>query len=711
MNMSAMFTWAKCLHFGSSETAIITIKRKLRLTHSISHPFWAMSGFTPIEFKQGHQGRRQDSNQCREGCRSLAASCGCFWVCSGDEGRFCQPWSPADSGRSQWFWHDEAGVNGCGLGGVLWPYCSGWRNQCGDCSPYLGWWPWGWGRANGGGQEIRWRLADCWPSAPHWDWDGGGLFARPREERPGAVRLFDSGGCEHGDSQGHALGAHGAHPQAQCWRFSSGCGWTTNRWTKAGRSGACRWWPLPPDLLPRTISTCFSLCLLPTWWTFSTRSSPAVRRLPWQTLDPCWGGEGTWVLHHCQARQGAWQAVGQEVLEAIGEEEGGRVCAPSFTSVASSFSCYWRFGRGFGGSQQDIDSGWPRWDETWSWEKVYWGLSYTGLSAIHVLASHCESTGRWKGMGLDSLETAVERESRHSSQRTAPKRSARLLHGGIGARSRWMQVLPWRWCAPPAWHPGIPRRRSVSSASPRRMRSTTLSRWRACWWMANFGSFASRQTAPTTGRPHPAWTPEIGFKVRPLRDGGGKPSPGRSPPPLRKPAPSLVDLGKKILGLATSVVDKVLESIHRQDKHHPFPPALLAQVRSLVPGSHQDTPFDGQPFFLDHLRAMPEMANDPDSQYFWGPEKWGATGGARTTPQESRHLAYQRRVKRWEPSRCSLGGPTRTWKLCISGDPFRGYSEAIFGGTGYGHGTWSPYGPGSGIHLWMAYRNYAQVLW
>ena len=94
---------------------------------------------------------------------------------------------------------------------------------------------------------------------------------------------------------------------------------------------------------------------------------------------------------------------------------------------------------------------------------------------------------------------------------------------------RWMQVQPWRWCAPPAWHPGTPRRRSVSSASPRRTRSTTLSRWRACWWMANSGSFASRQTAPTTGRLrvwprkrrmrpwwtfqiwpnrlHPAWTP------------------------------------------------------------------------------------------------------------------------------------------------------------------------------------------------------------
>ena len=101
---------------------------------------------------------------------------------------------------------------------------------------------------------------------------------------------------------------------------------------------------------------------------------------------------------------------------------------------------------------------------------------------------------------------------------------------------------------------------------------------------------------------------------------------------------------------------------------------------------------------------------------FWGPEKWGATGGARTTPQESRHLAYQRRVKRWGPSRCSLGGPTRTWKLCISGDPFRGYSEDIFGGTGYGHGTWSPYGPESGIHLWMWHtgimpRSYGSYWW
>lgn len=27
-------------------------------------------------------------------------------------------------------------------------------------------------------------------------------------------------------------------------------------------------------------------------------------------------------------------------------------------------------------------------------------------------------------------------------------------------------------------------------------------------------------------------------------------------------------------------------------------------------------PFQGQPFFLDHLRTMAKMANDPDSEYF-----------------------------------------------------------------------------------------------
>ena len=158
-----------------------------------------------------------------------------------------------------------------------------------------------------------------------------------------------------------------------------------------------------------------------------------------------------------------------------------------------------------------------------------------------------------------------------------------------------------------------------------------------------------------------------------------------------------MDLGKKILGLATSVVDKVLESIHRQDKHHPFPPDLLAQVRSLVPGSHRDTPFDGQPFFLDHLRSMAEMANDPDSQYF-EVLKNGVPLGVKEPPLKSPGIWPTKEELKGESP---LDGALEDPRGRGSGDPCRGYSEDIFGGKGHGHGPWSPYCPGNGIHLRM----------
>ena len=65
MNMSAMFTWAKCLHFGSSETVIIAIKRKLASRILALTPFWAMSGFTPIQFTKAatKEGGRLPTNE------------------------------------------------------------------------------------------------------------------------------------------------------------------------------------------------------------------------------------------------------------------------------------------------------------------------------------------------------------------------------------------------------------------------------------------------------------------------------------------------------------------------------------------------------------------------------------------------------------------------------------------------------------------------
>ena len=117
-----------------------------------------------------------------------------------------------------------------------------------------------------------------------------------------------------------------------------------------------------------------------------------------------------------------------------------------------------------------------------------------------------------------------------------------------------------------------------------------------------------------------------------------------------------MELGKKILGLANNVVDKVLESIHRQDKHH------LVQVRSFVPGSHRDTPFQGQPFLLDHLRTMAEMANDPDSQYF-EVLKNGVPLGVKEPPLKSPGIwPTKEELKGESPSDGALEDPRGRWR-------------------------------------------------
>ena len=49
---------------------------------------------------------------------------------------------------------------------------------------------------------------------------------------------------------------------------------------------------------------------------------------------------------------------------------------------------------------------------------------------------------------------------------------------------------------------------------------------------------------------------QLGFRTRPLRDGGGKPSPGRLPPPLRRTS-SLAQLGAKIQHLTDPISQAV----------------------------------------------------------------------------------------------------------------------------------------------------------
>ena len=103
--------------------------------------------------------------------------------------------------------------------------------------------------------------------------------------------------------------------------------------------------------------------------------------------------------------------------------------------------------------------------------------------------------------------------------------------------------------------------------------------------------------------------------MRPLRDGGGKPSPGRQPPPLRKPPSALVDLGKKIQTLASPWTSKVFDSIHKQEKAHPFREDLLQQVRALICPTSPSSCSPGQPFYLEHIHTVAQLAEDRDSEY------------------------------------------------------------------------------------------------
>ena len=104
---------------------------------------------------------------------------------------------------------------------------------------------------------------------------------------------------------------------------------------------------------------------------------------------------------------------------------------------------------------------------------------------------------------------------------------------------------------------------------------------------------------------------------------------------------------------------------------------------------------------------MAEMANDPDSQYF-EVLKNGVPLRVREPPLKSPGIwPTKEELKGESPLDAALEDPRGRGNYA-SAETFRGYSEDIFGGTGYGHGTWSRKRHPS---VDVAYRNYAQVLW
>ena len=104
-----------------------------------------------------------------------------------------------------------------------------------------------------------------------------------------------------------------------------------------------------------------------------------------------------------------------------------------------------------------------------------------------------------------------------------------------------------------------------------------------------------------------------GFKVRPLRDGGGKTSPGRLPPHLRTGAHAS-GLGDFIKRKALPLVPDFLASTASGAKQHPFPDSVLKEIRDFILPKHSQ-PDAGQPFFLDVIHTLLKDIQDMDSGY------------------------------------------------------------------------------------------------
>ena len=107
---------------------------------------------------------------------------------------------------------------------------------------------------------------------------------------------------------------------------------------------------------------------------------------------------------------------------------------------------------------------------------------------------------------------------------------------------------------------------------------------------------------------------QLGFRTRPLRDGGGKPSPGRLVPPLRKNT-GITSLGSQIIDIASEFNQAVQMSISCGEKNHPFSDVALRNIRQCLGATLEDGIAEGQPFFLTLISRLAKESGDPDWKY------------------------------------------------------------------------------------------------
>ncbi|CAE8680574.1 unnamed protein product, partial [Polarella glacialis] len=106
---------------------------------------------------------------------------------------------------------------------------------------------------------------------------------------------------------------------------------------------------------------------------------------------------------------------------------------------------------------------------------------------------------------------------------------------------------------------------------------------------------------------------QTGFKRRPIRDGGGKPSPGRRAPPKRA-LTALAAVGTAIMNACPSAAHDIMASLARQDTDMLFKAAMMDTIRQLMcKGSWEIA--KGQRFYLDLMTHTARKANNIDSEY------------------------------------------------------------------------------------------------
>ena len=106
----------------------------------------------------------------------------------------------------------------------------------------------------------------------------------------------------------------------------------------------------------------------------------------------------------------------------------------------------------------------------------------------------------------------------------------------------------------------------------------------------------------------------LGFKMRPMRDGAGKPSPGNLAPNIRTRNP-LATKGEEIIKYCIKWGGKV--DLHKKSKTHPFPPWFLADIEHILSdnGYTDCTITNGQPFKLNLVKQLLIEGKDPDYDY------------------------------------------------------------------------------------------------